>query len=99
MESSAFPHSHRVLLEWTEDHDVTVRREVTRNSQCSYEDVHEHMQIMLHHRELENVKGRDCRHCCKVAPMGLTEYAQHIFTQSHGDKIKNTPRKTKPMCG
>uniref|UniRef100_A0A674E8M3 Zinc finger protein 106-like n=1 Tax=Salmo trutta TaxID=8032 RepID=A0A674E8M3_SALTR len=62
-------------------------------------DVHKHMQSMLHHRELENVKGRDCRHWCKVCKVfsqGLTEYAEHISTQSHGDKIKNPPRKTKP---
>nr|XP_046147140.1 zinc finger protein 106 isoform X3 [Oncorhynchus gorbuscha] len=63
-------------------------------------DAHKHMQSMLHHRELENVKGRDCRHwckVCKVSSQGLTEYAEHISTQSHGDKIKNPPRKTKPM--
>ncbi|KAM9420664.1 zinc finger protein 106-like isoform 4-T5 [Salvelinus alpinus] len=63
-------------------------------------DAHKHMQSMLHHRELENVKGGDCRHWCKVCNVfsqGLTEYAKHISTQSHGDKIKNPPRKTKPM--
>ncbi|KAK6294998.1 hypothetical protein J4Q44_G00342240 [Coregonus suidteri] len=63
-------------------------------------DVHEHMQSMLHHRELENVKGRNCRHWCKVCKVSsksLTEYAEHISTQSHGDKMKNPPRSTKPM--
>ncbi|XP_029590009.1 zinc finger protein 106 isoform X2 [Salmo trutta] len=59
-------------------------------------DVHKHMQSMLHHRELENVKGRHWCKVCKVFSQGLTEYAEHISTQSHGDKIKNPPRKTKP---
>ncbi|KAM9420661.1 zinc finger protein 106-like isoform 2-T2 [Salvelinus alpinus] len=60
-------------------------------------DAHKHMQSMLHHRELENVKGGHWCKVCNVFSQGLTEYAKHISTQSHGDKIKNPPRKTKPM--
>ncbi|XP_069774233.1 zinc finger protein 106 isoform X2 [Narcine bancroftii] len=52
----------------------------------------EHMRSMLHHRELENLKGRDCKHecrVCKVTVVGLSAYAKHISSQHHKEKVKS----------
>ncbi|XP_034554979.1 zinc finger protein 106 [Notolabrus celidotus] len=54
-------------------------------------DVHEHMHSMLHHRELENVLGKDSFHDCQAcaeSAMGLNEYAQHISSSQHKTKLK-----------
>ncbi|XP_078419047.1 zinc finger protein 106 [Cetorhinus maximus] len=53
----------------------------------------EHMRSMLHHRELENLKGRDCKHecrICRVNVVGLSAYAKHISSQLHKEKV-DTP--------
>lgn len=70
----------------------------TRNTYCilcrrSYlkHEAQEHMHGMLHHRELETVLGKDSFHecqACKASSMGLNEYAQHISTTQHKDKLK-----------
>ncbi|KAM7367771.1 hypothetical protein PAMP_014048 [Pampus punctatissimus] len=52
----------------------------------------QHMHSMLHHRELEAVLGKDSFHkchACKAFFMGLNEYAQHISTAQHKDKLMN----------
>uniref|UniRef100_A0A8C5QB29 Zinc finger protein 106 n=1 Tax=Leptobrachium leishanense TaxID=445787 RepID=A0A8C5QB29_9ANUR len=49
-----------------------------------------HMRSMLHHRELENLRGRDCSHecrVCRVTVVGLSAYAKHISSQQHKDKV------------
>lgn len=46
------------------------------------------MRSMLHHRELENLKGRDSSHecrVCQVTVVGLSTYAKHISSQLHKD--------------
>ncbi|XP_078262313.1 zinc finger protein 106 isoform X2 [Rhinoraja longicauda] len=51
----------------------------------------EHMRSMLHHRELENLKGRDCKHQCRVCRVnvvGLSAYAKHISSQHHKEKVE-----------
>ncbi|MGH0132316.1 UNVERIFIED_CONTAM: hypothetical protein FKN15_050525 [Acipenser sinensis] len=56
----------------------------------------EHMRSMLHHRELENLKGRDCDHecrVCRVTVVGLTAYASHISSQLHKDKAEAQERE------
>ncbi|RXM98219.1 Zinc finger protein 106 [Acipenser ruthenus] len=56
----------------------------------------EHMRSMLHHRELENLKGRDCDHecrVCRVTVVGLTAYASHISSQLHKDKVEAQERE------
>lgn len=48
------------------------------------------MRSMLHHRELENLRGRDCNHecrVCRVTVVGLSTYAKHISSQGHKDKV------------
>ncbi|OXB72503.1 UNVERIFIED_CONTAM: hypothetical protein H355_002774 [Colinus virginianus] len=50
----------------------------------------EHMRSMLHHRELENLKGRDSNHecqVCRVTLVGLSAYAKHISSQVHKDNV------------
>ncbi|XP_040267868.1 zinc finger protein 106 isoform X2 [Bufo bufo] len=50
----------------------------------------EHMRSMLHHRELENLQGRDCSHecrVCRVTVVGLSTYAKHISSQLHKDNV------------
>ncbi|XP_067895819.1 zinc finger protein 106 [Heterodontus francisci] len=50
----------------------------------------EHMRSMLHHRELENLKGRDCKHecrICRVIVVGLSAYAKHVSSQLHKEKV------------
>ncbi|KAJ7344794.1 hypothetical protein JRQ81_000744 [Phrynocephalus forsythii] len=57
----------------------------------SKKEMDEHMRSMLHHRELENLKGRDSNHecqVCKVTVMGLSAYAKHISSQLHKDNIE-----------
>ncbi|XP_072119567.1 zinc finger protein 106 isoform X2 [Mobula birostris] len=51
----------------------------------------EHMRSMLHHRELENLKGRDCKHecrVCRVTVVGLSAYAKHISSQHHKENVE-----------
>ncbi|XP_066487084.1 zinc finger protein 106 [Tiliqua scincoides] len=51
----------------------------------------EHMRSMLHHRELENLKGRDSNHeclVCRVTVVGLSAYAKHISSQLHKDNAE-----------
>ncbi|XP_032084921.1 zinc finger protein 106 [Thamnophis elegans] len=57
----------------------------------SKKEMDEHMRSMLHHRELENLKGRDSNHecqVCRVTVVGLTAYAKHISSQLHKDGIE-----------
>ncbi|XP_030575042.1 zinc finger protein 106 isoform X2 [Archocentrus centrarchus] len=62
----------------------------------SKQEMDEHMRSMLHHRELENLKGRDCGHecrVCKVKVVGLTDYASHISSPTHKQKVEAADRK------
>ncbi|XP_061467279.1 zinc finger protein 106 isoform X2 [Rhineura floridana] len=57
----------------------------------SKKEMDEHMRSMLHHRELENLKGRDSNHecqVCRVTVVGLSAYAKHISSQLHKDSIE-----------
>ncbi|XP_077477483.1 zinc finger protein 106 [Stigmatopora argus] len=79
---------------------------MTRDRKCilcetvhaSKQEMDEHMRSMLHHRELEKLKGRDCGHdcrVCRVSLVSLTEYAGHISSPAHKqnvEKEKNAPR-------
>ncbi|ELW48120.1 Zinc finger protein 106 like protein, partial [Tupaia chinensis] len=56
----------------------------------------EHMRSMLHHRELENLKGRDSSHECRVCgvtEVGLSAYAKHISGQLHKDNVDAKERE------
>ncbi|XP_037690126.1 zinc finger protein 106 isoform X2 [Choloepus didactylus] len=56
----------------------------------------EHMRSMLHHRELENLKGRDSSHECRVCgvtEVGLSAYAKHISGQLHKDNVDAQERR------
>ncbi|KAM8921230.1 zinc finger protein 106 isoform 2-T2 [Pelodytes ibericus] len=56
----------------------------------SKKEMDEHMRSMLHHRELENLRGRDCSHecrVCRVTVVGLSTYAKHISSQLHKEKV------------
>ncbi|KAM4663127.1 zinc finger protein 106 [Discoglossus pictus] len=56
----------------------------------SKKEMDEHMRSMLHHRELENLRGRDCSHecrVCQVTVVGLSTYAKHISSQLHKDNV------------
>lgn len=56
----------------------------------SKKEMEEHMRSMLHHRELENLKGRDSNHecqVCRVTLVGLSAYAKHISSQLHKDNV------------
>ncbi|KAG8560832.1 hypothetical protein GDO81_015147 [Engystomops pustulosus] len=56
----------------------------------SKKEMDEHMRSMLHHRELENLQGRDCSHecrVCRVTVVGLSTYAKHISSQLHKDNV------------
>ncbi|NP_001182712.1 zinc finger protein 106 [Xenopus tropicalis] len=56
----------------------------------SKKEMDEHMRSMLHHRELENIRGRDCNHecrVCQVTVVGLSTYAKHISSQLHKDNV------------
>ncbi|XP_059505318.1 zinc finger protein 106 isoform X2 [Stegostoma tigrinum] len=66
---------------------------ITYNSKMEMD---EHMRSMLHHRELENLKGRDCKHecrICKVTVVGLSAYAKHISSQLHKEKVDAQERE------
>uniref|UniRef100_A0A672N715 Zinc finger protein 106-like n=1 Tax=Sinocyclocheilus grahami TaxID=75366 RepID=A0A672N715_SINGR len=57
----------------------------------------EHMRSMLHHRELEILKGRDCGHECRVCgvtEVSLTDYASHISSPLHKQHIED--QKNRP---
>ncbi|KAM6392412.1 zinc finger protein 106 isoform 2-T2 [Pluvialis apricaria] len=62
----------------------------------SKKEMEEHMRSMLHHRELENLKGRDSNHecqVCRVTLVGLSAYAKHISSQLHKDNVDAHDRK------
>ncbi|MBN3296138.1 ZN106 protein, partial [Amia calva] len=62
----------------------------------SKQEIDEHMRSMLHHRELENLKGRDIDHecrACRVTVVGLTAYADHISSQLHKEKVEEKERE------
>ncbi|KAM9777762.1 zinc finger protein 106 [Neosynchiropus ocellatus] len=63
---------------------------------ASKQDMDEHVRSMLHHRELEKLKGRDCGHecrVCKVTVTSLTDYASHISSPSHKQNVETADRK------
>ncbi|KAM9787047.1 zinc finger protein 106 isoform 1-T1 [Syngnathus typhle] len=67
---------------------------------ASKQEMEEHMRSMLHHRELEKLKGRDCGHecrVCKVSVVSLTDYAGHISSPAHKQKLEK--EKTLPGGG
>ncbi|XP_075048381.1 zinc finger protein 106 isoform X2 [Mixophyes fleayi] len=56
----------------------------------SKKEMDEHIRSMLHHRELENLRGRDSSHecrVCRVTVVGLSTYAKHISSQLHKDNV------------
>ncbi|XP_004861796.2 zinc finger protein 106 [Heterocephalus glaber] len=62
----------------------------------SKKEMDEHMRSMLHHRELENLKGRDSSHECRVCGVtivGLSAYAKHISGQLHKDNVDAQERE------
>ncbi|XP_027737490.1 zinc finger protein 106 isoform X1 [Empidonax traillii] len=62
----------------------------------SKKEMEEHMRSMLHHRELENLKGRESNHecrVCRVTLVGLSAYAKHISSQLHKDNVNAQDRK------
>ncbi|XP_005381390.1 PREDICTED: zinc finger protein 106 isoform X2 [Chinchilla lanigera] len=62
----------------------------------SKKEMDEHMRSMLHHRELENLKGRDSSHdcrVCRVTIVGLSAYAKHISGQLHKDNVDAQERE------
>ncbi|XP_005364368.1 zinc finger protein 106 isoform X4 [Microtus ochrogaster] len=62
----------------------------------SKKEMDEHMRSMLHHRELENLKGRDISHECRVCgvtEVGLSAYAKHISDQLHKDNVDAQERE------
>ncbi|XP_038185346.1 zinc finger protein 106 isoform X3 [Arvicola amphibius] len=62
----------------------------------SKKEMDEHMRSMLHHRELENLKGRDISHECRVCgvtEVGLSAYAKHISGQLHKDNVEAQERE------
>uniref|UniRef100_M3YEK9 Zinc finger protein 106 n=1 Tax=Mustela putorius furo TaxID=9669 RepID=M3YEK9_MUSPF len=62
----------------------------------SKKEMDEHMRSMLHHRELENLKGRDSNHECRVCgvtEVGLSAYAKHISSQLHKDNVDAQERE------
>ncbi|KAL0969496.1 hypothetical protein UPYG_G00228070 [Umbra pygmaea] len=62
----------------------------------SKQEMDEHMRSMLHHRELENLKGRDCGHECKVCRVtmvSLTDYANHISSQVHKQLVDRVEKE------
>ncbi|KAL1258126.1 hypothetical protein QQF64_011370 [Cirrhinus molitorella] len=63
----------------------------------SKQEMEEHMRSMLHHRELENLKGRDCGHECRVCgiiEVSLTDYASHISSPFHKQRVED--QKNRP---
>nr|XP_061798527.1 zinc finger protein 106-like [Nerophis lumbriciformis] len=66
---------------------------------ASKQEMDEHMRSMLHHRELEKLKGRDCGHdcrVCKVSLVSLTDYAGHISSPAHKQNVEK--EKNMPGC-
>ncbi|XP_041927210.1 zinc finger protein 106 isoform X2 [Alosa sapidissima] len=64
----------------------------------SKQEMDEHMRSMLHHRELENLKGRDCGHECRVCGVkvaGLTNYADHISSPIHKQRVEAHEQQTR----
>ncbi|XP_031435574.1 zinc finger protein 106 isoform X2 [Clupea harengus] len=64
----------------------------------SKQEMDEHMRSMLHHRELENLRGRDCGHECRVCGVkvkGLTDYADHISSPVHKQCVEAHERQTR----
>ncbi|XP_008583458.1 PREDICTED: zinc finger protein 106 isoform X1 [Galeopterus variegatus] len=62
----------------------------------SKKEMDKHMRSMLHHRELENLKGRDISHECRVCgvtEVGLSAYAKHISGQLHKDNVDAQERE------
>ncbi|XP_023252104.1 zinc finger protein 106 [Seriola lalandi dorsalis] len=62
----------------------------------SKQEMDEHMRTMLHHRELEKLKGRDCGHecrVCKVTVVSLTDYASHISSPTHKQNVEAAEQK------
>uniref|UniRef100_A0A4W4G9J1 C2H2-type domain-containing protein n=1 Tax=Electrophorus electricus TaxID=8005 RepID=A0A4W4G9J1_ELEEL len=62
----------------------------------SRKEMDEHMRSMLHHRELENLKGRDSGHECRacgVTVASLTEYASHISSTLHKQRVEAHDRQ------
>ncbi|XP_035529592.1 zinc finger protein 106 [Morone saxatilis] len=62
----------------------------------SKQEMDEHMRSMLHHRELEKLKGRDCGHecrVCKVTVVSLTDYASHISSPTHKKNVEASEQK------
>ncbi|XP_074516017.1 zinc finger protein 106 [Sebastes fasciatus] len=60
------------------------------------QEMDEHMRSMLHHRELEKLKGRDCGHecrVCKVTVVSLTDYASHISSPTHKQNVEAAEQK------
>ncbi|XP_054912997.1 zinc finger protein 106 [Poeciliopsis prolifica] len=58
---------------------------------ASKQEMDEHMRSMLHHRELEKLKGRDCGHECRVCEVkvvSLTDYADHISSATHKQNVE-----------
>ncbi|XP_061650442.1 zinc finger protein 106 [Phyllopteryx taeniolatus] len=58
---------------------------------ASKQEMNEHMRSMLHHRELEKLKGRDCGHecrVCRVSLVSLTDYAGHISSPGHKQNVE-----------
>ncbi|XP_041809855.1 zinc finger protein 106 [Chelmon rostratus] len=77
---------------------------MARNRKCilcetvyiSKQEMDEHMRSMLHHRELEKLKGRDCGHecrVCKVTVVSLTDYASHISSPTHKQNVEAAEQK------
>ncbi|XP_019961206.2 zinc finger protein 106 [Paralichthys olivaceus] len=77
---------------------------MARDRQCilcetihvSKQEMDEHMRSMLHHRELEKLKGRDCGHecrVCKVTVVSLTDYASHISSPTHKQNVEAAEQK------
>ncbi|XP_029316273.1 LOW QUALITY PROTEIN: zinc finger protein 106 [Cottoperca gobio] len=63
---------------------------------ASKQEMDEHMRSMLHHRELEKLKGRDCGHecrVCKVTVVSLTDYASHISSPTHKHNVEAAEQK------
>ncbi|XP_048841397.1 zinc finger protein 106-like isoform X2 [Brienomyrus brachyistius] len=61
-----------------------------RTTHNTKQEMEEHLRSMLHHRELENIKGRDCKHECRVCQIsvaGLTGYASHISSSLHKFRV------------
>ncbi|XP_061600282.1 zinc finger protein 106 [Cololabis saira] len=62
----------------------------------SKQEMDEHLRSMLHHRELEKLKGRDCGHecrVCKVKVVSLTDYAGHISSPTHKQNVEAAGKK------